>query len=51
MAGVTTMDSMTTMGMNATTTALEPEDMGIGVNDATWVLISTFIIFTMQSGE
>ena len=41
---------MSTMVMNATTLAMEEVDTGIGVNDATWVLISTFIIFTMQSG-
>ena len=36
---------------NYTTTTMAEENLGIGVNDATWVLISTFIIFTMQSGE
>ena len=51
------MDDMTTMANNTSwnmTTAPavpEEENLGIGVNDATWVLISTFIIFTMQSGQ
>ena len=45
---MTTMsDANSTMNM---TTALPEMNLGMGVNDATWVLISTFIIFTMQSG-
>ena len=46
---MTTMsDANSTMNM---TTALPEMNLGMGVNDATWVLISTFIIFTMQSGK